>query len=764
MATKMKDKAVERLVAQLTLEEKASLCSGSKAFLSQGISRLEISAFELADGPHGLRKQPGAQDHLGKNESVVATCFPASCALGAGFDESLAEETGTMLGIACQANNVSVLLGPAINIKRSPLCGRNFEYFSEDPLLSGTLGTAWVKALQKQGVGASVKHFLANNQETRRRTQSSEPDERTLREIYASAFEMVVKEAQPWSVMAAYNKIHGVYATESEKTLRKLLRSEWGYDGLVVSDWHAVHDRVAAIKGGCALTMPDAKATDHELVDAVRCGLLDEAVLDEACAQILVLAQKAKQNARPETKYDFEAGHALARKIAAECMVLLKNEDNILPMASSAHIAVSGPLATAPRYQGAGSSRVNAWHVPTMPEVTAALPNVQYSAGCTMGEKTDADLLAQAVCAAKDADIAVIFAGQPPIMESEGFDRWVMKLPPCQNELIEAVCAVQPNTVVVLQNGAPIELPWRSKPKAILEAYLSGEAACEAIWDVLTGSANPGGHLPETFPERIEDTPAYLSWPGEGDRVEYPEGVFVGYRYYASKNAPVAYPFGHGLSYTHFRYSALQLSQNTFTAEDTITASVCVINDGNRAGKALVQLYVGVGLTDTGIHRPVRELRGFQKVLLAPGESKIVTFSLAKRAFAYWDAQAHAWRVPGGNYEVQVCENAQQVLLAAPVKVEDEYLPTDVHYTIMTPIGDVMKNPIGKAFCESAMESFMPAVSKMGAMGVQEEIPYAAQRPATVGLMSEPLQTLQRFARDKTPADWNAFFRQINRQ
>lgn len=640
---------IKELTAQMTLEEKASLCSGETTFRTKAVERLGIASIELADGPHGLRRQVGAQDFMGKNESIPATCFPAECALGSSFDKALAAEVAETMAEQWKAAGVQVILGPGINIKRSPLCGRNFEYYSEDPLVSGTLGAAFVKAAQEKGIGVCLKHFAANNQECRRRTENSQPDERTMREIYASAFEKVVKEAKPWSVMASYNRINGVYATENADYLKTLLRDEWGFDGAVVSDWAAVHDRTAAVRSGCALTMPGDAAHDNEIVEAVREGRLDEKELDARCEELLGLifrcagsdakecAGDCLEKSAPECEDEiFERGHALARRAAAESMVLLKNEGNILPLSPRARIAVIGTFAKEPRYQGSGSSRVNAWRVPSLPEVTAGMENVRYYDGTLSDVQEDKEKRKEAVAAAKDADVAVILAGVPSVMESEGFDRWTMKLPECWNELIEAVCAVQPKTVVVLENGGAVEMPWANRPAAILEAYLGGEAVNEAIWDVLTGRINPSGHLAETFPLRLEDNPSYLFWPGEGDRVEYPEGVFVGYRYYTSKKAEVLFPFGHGLSYTSFAYSDLTVSRNTYKAGEKLKVSVNVKNTGERAGRALVQLYVGTSLGDTGVRRPIRELRAFEKIFLEPGESKKVEFQLDRRAFSYY--------------------------------------------------------------------------------------------------------------------------------
>ena len=754
---------IKDLISQMTLEEKASLCSGASMFSTQAIERLNIPSFCMSDGPHGLRKQLGGEDFMGKNESIPATCFPAACATGSSFDRELVRQMGEKLGSICQANDVQVLLGPGINIKRSPLCGRNFEYFSEDPLVSGTLGSAYVQGVQSQGVGTSLKHFFANSQETRRRTQSSNLDERTIRELYTPAFEQVIREAEPWTVMSSYNKVNGRYVNESSQYCKDLLKGEFGFNGVVVSDWAAVHDRTAVIMGGTALTMPGDKANDAVLVEAVENGTLAEENLNAACADIIELALKAEKNRHEHSEYDYEEAHALARKIAAESMVLLKNEDSFLPIDPSKKIAVIGGFATEPRYQGAGSSRVNPWKLQTLPEVTAKYSNVVYAEGFGMDDMPDENRQAAAVEAAKSAEVAVIMAGLPPVMEGEGFDRWVMKLPQCQNELIARICAVQPNTVVVLQNGGAIELPWAEKPKAILEAYLGGEAVSEAIWDVLTGTVAPSGHLAETFPLRFEDNPCYLSWPGEGDESNYSEGLFAGYRWYTSRNIPVRYPFGHGLTYTDFTFSDLHLSDENFRAGDTLTAVVKVTNTGKRTGKALVQLYVGTPLGELQVRVPVRELRGFEKIELQPGESREVSFVLDKRSFAHWDSGVHAWRVFGGNYTVEICENAQDVLLSATVKAEHEYIRDGKVYSIMTPISEVMLHLAGKSFLDGIMPMVNAIIERMG-MGKEKQatMPYAGQMPKNTGLMAEPLQTLKRMLQNIPEEKWDDLIKEMN--
>lgn len=765
----METKKLKELVSQMTLEEKASLCSGADMFESKGIERLGIPSICMSDGPHGLRKQDGKQDFMGVNESVKATCFPAACATGCSFDRELLEEMGQWLGQNCRKEEVDVILGPGINIKRSPLCGRNFEYFSEDPYLSGRLGAAYVNGVQKEGVGTSLKHFAANNQETRRRTQNSLPDERTMREIYTSAFEYVVKNAKPWTVMASYNKIDGTYMTENKQYLIDLLRNEWGYDGMVVSDWAAVHDRVAAVKGGCALTMPSDTAHDGVIVEAVKNGELDESVLDERCMEILGLAFRCQETRKAgETAYDYKKAHEAAVQIATESMVLLKNEEHILPLAPSAKLALIGKFAEETRYQGSGSSRVNPYRVTNILETAdvAEKDNIVYAEGFGFGQEPDEEKEAEAVRAAKEAEIAVVFAGVPEVMESEGFDRWCMKLPICQNRLIEKICEVQPNTVVVLQNGSVVEMPWVSKPKAILEAYLGGEGAAEAIWNLLTGAANPCGRLAETFPKRLEDNPSYLFWPGEGDRVEYPEGAFVGYRYYESKNADVLFPFGHGLSYTEFAYSNLSVSKGKiekdfYETDEEIRVSVDVKNVGTRAGKEVVQLYVGVLPLSMDVKRPVRELKGFQKVALEPGETKQVEFTLTKREFAIWDKGCRAFRVPGGRYQIQIGKSVRDIVLSADIDAADEYIPEPKVYNIMTPVCDVRKHPVGEEFLNRIMPMVDAIIQRMGQK--QVEMPYAELMPGTVGLEAEPLQTLMRMLPQISEQEWNTFFTEINR-
>ena len=758
----MKTQDLKQFVSRMTLEEKAGLCSGADNNHTKAVERLGIPSICLSDGPHGLRKQEEAKDYSGANPSKPAICFPAACASAASFDRGLLYEIGESLGALCQAEDVQALLGPALNIKRSPLCGRNFEYFSEDPYVAAELATAYVKGLQSRNVAASAKHFFANNQEYLRRTSSSNADDRTLREIYLAAFEGVVKNAKPWTLMSAYNKINGTFVSHSPKYLSDVLREEWGFDGMVVSDWTAVHDRAAAIEAGCDLTMP-AEQTDGDIVRAVRAGKLKESDVDLCCERILNLVFRTLEKKKTNARYDFEAGHALARRAEEESIVLLKNENGVLPLKRSDNIVFIGKFAKVPRYQGGGSSRVNCTRLLSAMDSVNDYPNITYCQGFeTNTNAVDEGLKSEALKAAAAADAAVIFAGLPDNVESEGYDRWSMALPLCQNDLIEAVCAVQPNTVVLLHNGSPVEMPWIEKVKGVLELYLGGQAVGEASVNVLFGKTNPSGRLPETFPKKLEDNPSFLFFPGEGNTVEYREGVFVGYRYYTTKKADVMFPFGYGLSYTGFTYSNLKVDRTKMTAKDTLHASVDVTNTGTRAGKEVTQLYVG---TDSvKIRRPMRELRGFEKVELAPGETKRVDFVLGKRAFSYWDMTVGAWRVPGGKYKIQIGKSANEIVLQTEIQMGNEYLADKHDYSMMTSIGEIAENPVGKAFIDKVMPQFNAFVRKSGFVQgdfdkVMKNVDEHAQAQ---GLYAQPLQILKRFLTGYTDEDWKKFLNELN--
>ena len=724
---------IRKLVSQMTLEEKAGLCSGDDFWHTKAVERLGIPRTMVSDGPHGLRKQDDAADHLGINDSIKAVCFPTACATAASFDPDMIREMGEAIGDSCQHEKVSVVLGPAVNIKRSPLCGRNFEYFSEDPYLAGRMATEIIRGIQSRNVGTSIKHFALNSQEHRRMSSSSDADERTIREIYFPAFEMAVKEAQPWTVMCSYNRINGVYASENPWLLTDVLRKEWGFEGYVMSDWGAVSDRPAGVAAGLDLEMPaSGGVNDRKIVEAVRSGKLDEKLVDRACERILNIVFRYLENAKPDTPWDKEAQHAMAARIAAECMVLLKNEDDLLPLDREEEIAFIGEFAEKPRFQGGGSSHINCFRTTGALEAAKGL-KVTYARGYDVAaDDAPEEMIAEAVAAARKAKAAVVFAGLPDAYESEGYDRSNMRMPACQNKLIEAVAEANPNTVVVLHNGAPVEMPWIGRVKAVLEAYLGGQAVGTAAVSVLFGDANPCGKLPETFPLKLEDNPSYLYYGGEGDTAEYREGVFVGYRYYDKKKMDVLFPFGHGLSYTTFEYSGLKLSAEKIRDTETLTAAVTVKNTGKRAGKAVVQLYVG-DKESTPI-RPVRELEGFAKVLLQPGESREVAFTLDKRAFAYWNKQIHDWHVETGVFTVEAGGSSRDLPLKAEVTVESTVeLPR--HYTPDSIFMDVMADPKAAPIMKDYMKMTMEIFGSEDGQGETEAAKEAVSEDMTLAMM-----------------------------
>ena len=711
---------IKELVAQMTLEEKAGLCSGLDFWHTKSVDRLGVESVMVSDGPHGLRKQDQEADHLGMNDSIKAVCMPAACATAASFDREQLYRVGQAIGDSCQHEKLGVVLGPAVNIKRSPLCGRNFEYFSEDPYLAGEMSAAFINGVQSRNVGTSIKHFAANNQEHRRMSSSSNADERTLREIYFPAFETAVKKAQPWTVMCSYNRINGVYASEDPWLLTRVLREDWGFEGYVVSDWGAVSDRVAGLKAGLDLEMPaSGGVNDAKIVEAVRNGTLDEAVVDLAAERILRINYKYLDNARPETPWDMEAQHLLSAEVAADSMVLLKNE-GVLPLNKKDTVAFIGEFAVKPRFQGGGSSHINSFKTTSAMEAAEGL-KVTYARGYSVAaDSTTEEWIAEAVEAAKHAKVAVIFAGLPDSYESEGYDRTHMQLPACQNRLIEAVAAANPNTVVVLHNGSPVEMPWIGHVKGVLEAYLGGQAVGLATVRVLFGDVNPSGRLPESFPKKLSDNPSYLYYGGEGDQADYREGVFVGYRYYDKKDMEVLFPFGYGLSYTTFAYSNLRLSAETISDTDTLTATVTVKNTGSRTGKTVVQLYVGD--PESTVFRPVRELKDFAKVELQPGESRDVTFTLDKRAFAYWNEEIQDWHVESGEFTIEVGQSSRNMECSASVNVMST-IKLPKHYTMDTIFMDLMADPEAM----EVMQPMMGAIQRALSPGSEDKSAAAAE-------------------------------------
>jgi beta-glucosidase len=682
---------IKKILSEMTLEEKASLCSGKDFWHTKAVERLGIPEVMVSDGPHGLRKQTQGVEDLGVNDSIKAVCFPAACAVAASFDRELIYEMGEALGDQCQHEDVSTILGPAVNIKRSPLCGRNFEYFSEDPYLTSEMAEYHIKGVQSKNVGTSIKHFLANNQEHRRMSSSAEIDERTLREIYLAAFEGAIKNAKPWTVMCSYNRINGTYASENKRYLTDILREEWGFEGYVMSDWGAVNDRVKGLEAGLDLEMPGSSGVnDVRIVQAVREGRLEESVVDKAAERILNIINKYIENRKPDTEWDMEAHNELARKFAEECMVLLKNED-ILPLKKGSKVAFIGKFADKPRYQGGGSSHVNSFKVESALSAAAGMTEIIYAQGYDINSDViDEELIRQAEEVAKNAEVAVIFAGLPDSFESEGYDRVHMSMPNCQNELIRRVARVQKNIVVVLHNGSPVEMPWVKDVKGIVEAYLGGQAVGRACVNVLFGEANPSGKLPESFPIKLQDNPSYLYYGGEADKVEYREGVFVGYRYYDKKEIEVLFPFGHGLSYTNFEYSNLSLNSKKIKDNESITVKVDVTNTGSIEGKEIVQLYIGK--KDSKVIRPLKELKGFEKMSLKPGETKTAVFTLNKRDFSYYNTEVQDWYAETGDYEIFIGKSSRDIVLSESVHVEaSRKLPFKL--TINTTFGDILENP-----------------------------------------------------------------------
>ena len=701
---------IKEIIGQMTLEEKAGMCSGKDYWNLKGVERLGIPSVKVSDGPNGLRTPTIDSEQLGFN-SMEAISYPSACLSACSFDTELMEEMGERIGEECRSRNIAVILGPSANMKRSPLCGRNFEYFSEDPYLGAHIAAAYVKGVQSKDVSACVKHFTANNQEYRRQTCSSEADERTLREIYLNAFEDVVKEGKPDIMMASYNKVNGTYMTENKKILTDILRDEWGFDGYVMSDWSAVSDRVKALKAGLDLAMPgEGLYMDQEIVKAVQDGMITEEELDKAVERILKIIFKFTDSDKKGT-FDKEYDHNISKKVAEESMVLLKN-DGILPLPEKGKkIAFIGAFAKTPRFQGGGSSNVNPYKVISALDAAKSITEISYAQGFELtGEKRNDELFDAALKTAAEADVVVIFAGLPETFESEGFDRTHMRMPECQNELISEIAKVQKNVVVVLHNGAPVEMPWTDEVKGILEAYLGGEAVGQAVVELLFGRKNPCGKLAETIPYKLEDTPSYLYFPGNGKKVEYREGVFVGYRYYDTKKMQVRFPFGHGLSYTRFEYINLQVSKENMTDNETLQVSFKVKNVGNMAGKEIVQLYVS---DKTHLaERPVKELKGFKKVMLKPGEEATIVMELNKRSFAWYSTELGGWYAVTGNYEIVVGASSDDIRLTKEIHVDStDVIPLKVDRN--TTISELLENPKTNAVIMSLLNNMVQYLNSM---------------------------------------------------
>jgi len=729
--------------SDLTLEEKASLTSGSGFWLTQPIERdgIHVPAIMVTDGPYGLRKQAGSSDNLGIADSVPATCFPPAVGLGSSMDPDLARRVGEALGVECQIEDVAVLLGPAINIKRSPLCGRNFEYISEDPLVAGAMGTGLVRGIQSTGVGTSPKHFAANNQETDRMRVSSDIDPRPLHEIYLRAFERVVRDAQPWTLMCSYNRINGVYASEDPWLLTQTLRDQWAFRGLVMSDWGAVNDRVKGLPAGLDLEMPASGGrTDAQLVAAVASGELDESALDTAAQRVLDLVAKAQDRPANAGPLDVDAHHALAREAARRCLVLLKNDGDLLPLDPTQDVAVIGEFARTPRFQGGGSSRINPTRVdnaldemralvaaagtPADGSAAGARSRVDFAPGFTCDGSGDAEALREEAAAlAAGADAAVVFLGLTEAEESEGFDRTHIDLPAAQLALLDAVVGANPRTVVVLSNGAAVALPFADRVPAILEGWLLGQAGGGATADVLYGLATPSGRLTETLPLRLEDTPSWGNFPGELGHVRYGEGVLVGYRWYDAKRLPVAFPFGHGLSYTTFEYGQASVavvgsdgSGDEDGAADAarpgdLLVTVPVTNTGGTVGREVVQVYASFAGRSV-VQRAPRELTGFASVELEPGETRDVVVRVRREDLAYWDIRVDGWIVEGGDYLLQAGASSRDLRTSATVSVDGD--PVRLPLTLESSVGDLLADPVAGPLVQQAMTTLMESTG-MGA-------------------------------------------------
>ena len=701
---------VDSVLSQLTLAEKAALTSGSGFWWTRAVERLGAPAIMVSDGPHGLRAQPGLGDHVGLGSSLEATCFPTASAIASSWNPSLLHAIGEALAQEARSCNLSVVLGPGINMKRSPLCGRNFEYFSEDPFLAGELAVGIVDGVQSKGdVGTSLKHYVANNQEDDRQRVDVRVSERALREVYLPAFETVVKRSQPWTVMCSYNKVNGTSVSEHARLLDDVLRGEFGFEGLVISDWGAVYDRVPALAAGTDLEMPPSLPYSPDaVVAAVEAGVLSESVLDARVRVVLELVAKGMPVLAAEETFDPEAHHALARAAAAESVVLLKNDGPLLPLRADAKVAVIGEFARTPRFQGAGSSQVNPTRVDSpLEELRSVFADLSFAPGYALsdGPPAEADpgqLLQDAIVAASPADVVVVFIGLPGSDESEGFDRTHLDLPADQLACLAAVARQNPRVVTVLVNGAPVDLRQViPHSRALVEAWLGGQAAGGAIADVISGAVNPSGRLAETLPLRLQDNPSFLNFPGAEHTVDYGEGIFIGYRAYDKAEQEVAFPFGFGLSYTTFAFGDLQVTVSGSAADDTLAArvSLSVTNTGGRDGAEVVQVYVRD--PQSTLTRPVRELKGFTKVELAAGQSEQVAIDLDARAFAYWSELLQRWVIEAGEFVIEVGHDSRWIALSESVQIEAPLLTAPL--TRLSTLHEWNADPVGRAVIADAV-------------------------------------------------------------
>ncbi|WP_206019497.1 glycoside hydrolase family 3 C-terminal domain-containing protein [Pseudomaricurvus alkylphenolicus] len=679
------EEKIERLLSAMTLEEKASLTSGASMWTTKPIERLQVPSITMTDGPHGVRKSRSGQF----GDAEPATCYPPAVTLASTWNTELAHEVGVALGKESQAQDVQILLGPGTNIKRSPLGGRNFEYFSEDPILSGKFSSAYIQGVQSQGVGVSLKHYAVNDQEHERMTISAEVSPRALHEIYLRPFEMAVREAQPTTLMSAYNRINGTYASNSEYLLNDVLREQWGFEGMVITDWGAVDDRIQGIRARLHLQMPaDGGINDRKIVEAVNRGELPESELNDVVRDLLKITLDLEEASGRYQGYDQDEHHELAYRVASEGTVLLKNNNAILPLTKRDKVAVVGNFAKVPRYQGAGSSLVT----PTRVDNLIDHLDASFAPGYDLMGRTTPELIEQARQQAKSADKVVVVLGLTFLEESEGFDRRTYGIAPGHRALLEEMIAVNPNIVVVLQNGSPVSMPWLDRVDGVVEAYLGGQAGGRALADILTGKVNPSGKLAETFPKRIEDNPTYIAWAGEEGKTYYNEGVFVGYRYYDKKRIEPQFPFGYGLSYSTFTFEDLILSQEQITEEEQVTVGVTVKNTGKVAGHEVVQLYVSDEASSVG--RPEKELKHFKKVFLQPGEEKQVTFELSNRDFAFYSARHKEWVTESGKFSIRVGNSSRHLPLEDHLSL-NVIDPPKARFTRYSLVKEVQTHPIG---------------------------------------------------------------------
>ena len=654
------------IINEMSIEEKASLCVGEDYWNSKKIERFDIPNIKMSDGPHGLRVQRESVDNLGINESEISICFPALSTIGNSWNKELAYLLGKTLGEEAKEEKVNIVLGPAVNIKRSPLCGRNFEYISEDPFLAGIIGSEYVKGLQSQNVGACVKHFAVNNQEDRRRTINAIIDERTLREIYLKPFEIILKNSNPWAIMSAYNKVNGEYCTENKHLLKEILRKEWNYNGIVISDWGAENDRVKGLKATHELEMPGGRGNGvNEIVEAVKNRKISEDELNKAVDRIIEIAKKCKRKNEELKEYNKEKHHNIALKIAEDSIVLLKNKDNILPLKLNKNIAIIGDMAKSPRYQGSGSSTINPYKIENALD-TFLENNIkfEYAKGYERIDlKNDKKLLEEAIKIAEKNEIVIVFAGLTENYESEGIDRKNIDIPINQNKLIQEICKVNNNVIVVLSNGSPIAMPWKDNVKAIITGYLGGEAGGRAIVNCLIGKVNPSGKLSESYPKDLSDTPCYNYYPGTELISEYKESIYVGYRYYDKVNKEVLFPFGFGLSYTQFQYSNLKVNKY----DDKIEVKFKIKNIGKVTGKEIAQIYISQ--IEPKIYKPNKELKEFVKIELSPNEEKEIAVKLNRKSFEYYNTETKSWKIEEGTYQIQIGKSSRDIVLKQEIYI-----------------------------------------------------------------------------------------------